>query len=203
LGAPDRVCRLVTIAARAVGHGAAVSARRRGLKRAGSVVDDRDPAVRRRRLPALERAVARIEADGVAEVELADGLAAVQLQANAQALLDLAVLGLRAPRREVAQHLGDRRHAAVDLDAQVLAEAAARAGEVPHALHLKAEAAAEAVGLDAPLGDDELVFLQQLAVGDEQLFARDRVCRLAHVVSLNSATRPRMPLTTRNSPTMP
>ena len=47
-----------------------------------------------------------------------------------------------AARREVAQHLGDRRHAAVDLDPQVLAEAAARAGQVPDLLHVEAQAAA-------------------------------------------------------------
>ena len=46
----------------------------------------------RARLPALEGAVARIEANRVAEVELADRLAPLQLQANAQAFLDLAVL---------------------------------------------------------------------------------------------------------------
>src|SRR4029079_18686920 len=112
-----------------------------------TLVDDCDRPVRAR-LPALQGAVAGIEANRVAEVELADRLAPLQLQANAQAFLDLAVLGLRAARREVAQHLGDRRHAAVDLDAQVLAEAAARAGEIPHALHVEADAAGEAAGLD-------------------------------------------------------
>ena len=65
---------------------------RRGGRHA-SLVDDRHAPVRAG-LPAFECTVARVEAHRVAEVELAHRAAPVQLQPNAQAVLDLALLGL-------------------------------------------------------------------------------------------------------------
>ena len=84
-------------------------------------------SARASRLPALERAVARVEADRVAEVELADRASRAAAAGAPRRPCGISPCSVcDAARREVAQHLGDRRHAAVDLDAQVLAEAAAR-----------------------------------------------------------------------------
>ena len=83
--------------------------------------------------PARERLVAREEARrrrrGRARRWRARAAAAAAPPGPAR---DAAALARDAARRELAQHLGHRRHAAVDLDPQVLAEAAARGGQVPH-----------------------------------------------------------------------
>ena len=115
---------------------------------------------------------------------------ALQQQAHAQALRQVAMFGGDAARRVVAQHLGHRRHAAVDFDAQVLAEAAPRSGQIPHGLHRQAQPAREAVGLHLALHDDQFVVLEQILVGVEQIFVRHRFDRLALVVELEDRNPP-------------
>jgi hypothetical protein len=67
---------------------------------------------------------------------------------------------------------------------QVLAEAAARGGQVPHLVHGELQSARETVGLQLAHDDDEFVILQQVAVGVDQRLVSPCVNAAGLVVQL-------------------
>src|SRR5262245_7289135 len=133
------------------------------------LVDDRGLTAVGDRLPARQRVVARPEAAVVAEVEHAFGLAALDAQPNRQPDRDRTLFAGDAAHWPLAHELLCGRHAAVDADLEVAAEARARAGEVPHRLHVEAQATGEAIGLRTALHDQQLVLAQQIARGLEHV----------------------------------
>ncbi len=83
------------------------------------------------RLAARQRLVAGPEAAGIAQIELGGGGGPGDLQAQPQALHQLALLGAFASRRPGAHQVGQRRHAAIDRQRQVPPEARPRTGQIP------------------------------------------------------------------------